>query len=57
VSPMPNWVILAGYVIGAVVRGVTVGALVLVIALFFTDLHVSHPLITFLSVVPGSTIN
>jgi ABC-2 type transport system permease protein len=56
VSPMPNWVILLGYVTGAVVRGVIVGALVLVIALFFTDLHVAHPLITFLSVVLGASV-
>lgn len=56
VSPMPNWVILLGYVIGAVTRGVIVGALVLVIALFFTDLHVTHPIITFLSVVLGATV-
>jgi len=56
VSPMPNWVILAGYVAGAVVRGLVVGVLVLVIALFFTDLHVMHPLITFASVLLGATI-
>jgi len=56
VSPMPNWVILAGYVAGAVVRGLVVGALVLLIALFFTDLHVMHPLITFASVLLGATI-
>jgi ABC-2 type transport system permease protein len=56
VSPMPNWVILLGYVTGAVARGIVVGALVLVIALFFTSLHVVHPLITFLSVLLGATI-
>lgn len=56
VSPMPNWVILLGYVTGAVARGVVVGALVLLIALFFTSLHVTHPLITFLSVLLGATI-
>jgi ABC-2 type transport system permease protein len=56
VSPMPNWVILTGYVAGAVVRGLVVGVLVLVIALFFTDLHVVHPLITFASVLLGATI-
>lgn len=56
VSPMPNWVILAGYVAGAVVRGLVVGVLVLVIALFFTDLHVMHPLVTFASVLLGATI-
>ena len=56
VSPMPNWVILAGYVTGAVVRGLAVGVLVLGIALFFTSLHVVHPLITFASVLLGAVI-
>jgi ABC-2 type transport system permease protein len=56
VSPMPNWVILLGYVTGAVARGLVVGVLVLLIALFFTSLHVAHPLITFFSVLLGSTI-
>jgi len=56
VSPMPNWVILLGYVAGAVVRGLVVGILVLLIALFFTDLHVLHPLVTFASVLLGATI-
>jgi ABC-2 type transport system permease protein len=56
VSPMPNWVILLGYVTGAVTRGLVVGVLVLLIALFFTDLHVVHPLITFTSVLLGATI-
>lgn len=56
VSPMPNWVILLGYVAGAVTRGLVVGVLVLLIALFFTSLHVVHPVITFLSVLLGATI-
>ena len=56
VSPMPNWVILLGYVAGAVVRGLVVGILVLLIALFFTSLHVAHPVVTFFSVLLGATI-
>jgi len=56
VSPMPNWVMLLGYVTGSVTRGLIVGSLVLLIALFFTDLHVAHPLITFASVLLGATI-
>ncbi|MFC3652521.1 ABC transporter permease [Dyella humi] len=56
VSPMPNWVILLGYVTGAVARGLVVGLLVLVIALFFTNLHVANVLITLLSVLFGATI-
>ncbi|GLQ48198.1 transport permease protein [Dyella lipolytica] len=56
VSPMSNWVILLGYVTGAVARGLVVGLLVLLIALGFTSLHVAHPLITLLSVLFGATI-
>lgn len=56
VSPMPNWVILLGYVTGAVARGLVVGLLVLVIALFFTNLHVANVLVTLLSVLFGATI-
>ena len=56
VSPMPNWVILAGYVIGAVVRGLAVGTLVLAVALFFTSLHLKHPLIALLAILLGSVI-
>ena len=56
VSPMPNWVILLGYVTGAVSRGLVVGLLVLLIALFFTHLHIAHVFITLLSVLFGATI-
>jgi ABC-2 type transport system permease protein len=56
VSPMPNWVILLGYVTGAVSRGLVVGSLVLLIALFFTHLHIAHVFITLLSVLFGATI-
>jgi ABC-2 type transport system permease protein len=46
VSPQPSIVILAGYVTGAVFRGLLVGAAVICIALFFTELKVQNPLIT-----------
>ncbi len=46
VSPMPSWVILSGYIIGAMARGLTLGVIVLVISTLFTHLHVEHPLIT-----------
>lgn len=42
VSPLPNWLIVLGYVVGGVVRGLMVGLVVTVIALFFTHLHVEH---------------
>ena len=56
VSPMPNWVILAGYVAGAVLRGIMVGAIVLCIAMFFTKVRVPHPLVMLSSVLLGATI-
>jgi len=50
VSPLSVATIIAGYVVGGVVRGLAVAALVTVVAMFFTELRVEHPLIT-LSVV------
>ncbi len=40
ISPVPNWVILAGYVAGGVARGVLVGIAVTGVSLFFTDIQV-----------------
>ena len=56
VSPMPNWVILAGYVAGAVLRGLMVGVIVLRIAMLFTRVAMPHPLVTLSSVLLGATI-
>ena len=56
VSPMPNWVILGGYVTGAVVRGLMVGVIVLAIAMLFTPVRMPHPLVTLTTVVLGATI-
>ncbi|WP_151704414.1 ABC transporter permease [Nitrincola alkalilacustris] len=46
VAPVPNWVILAGFVFGGVARGLAVGLIVTLLSLFFTKLHVHHLLIT-----------
>jgi ABC-2 type transport system permease protein len=46
VSPLPNSLILVGYIIGGMTRGLLVGALVALVASFFTDMHIAHPLIT-----------
>ncbi|MBX3724296.1 MAG: ABC transporter permease [Xanthomonadales bacterium] len=51
VSPMPPWVILAGYVGGGVLRGLMVGAIVLGIAMCFTTVRLAHPLLTLTSVL------
>ena len=55
-SPMPSWVVLTGYVAGAVLRGLLVGAIVLGIALFFTSLQIAHPLVAITTVILGATI-
>ncbi|MCR9184903.1 MAG: ABC transporter permease [Halieaceae bacterium] len=39
VSPTPNYIILLGYVIGGVSRGLLVAVIVTLVSLFFTDLH------------------
>ncbi|MFC1234589.1 MULTISPECIES: ABC transporter permease [unclassified Vibrio] len=42
VAPVPNYVIIIGFVMGGVTRGLAVGAIVTVVSLFFVDLQVEH---------------
>ena len=51
VAPLSNVTIVIGYVTGGVVRGLLVGGLVTVVAMFFTDVYVEHPLVTVSTVV------
>jgi ABC-2 type transport system permease protein len=44
VSPLPNWLIVLGYTMGGVLRGVLVGSVVTIISLFFTHLTIAHGL-------------
>ena len=46
VSPMPNYVILMGYLAGGVARGLAVGGIVTLASMFFTRLDIQHPMIT-----------
>lgn len=41
VSPMPPWLMVAGFVTGGVIRGILVGVLVMFVSLFFTGLHLT----------------
>ena len=41
VSPMPNYIIILGYMLGGIARGVTVGITVTLVALFFTRLPIN----------------
>lgn len=42
VSPLPNWLIVAGYVMGGILRGFLVGGVVTIVSLFFTRLAAAH---------------
>ena len=46
VSPMPTYAIIIGHVAGGVLRGLVVGTIVTIIALFFTELHIANIFIT-----------
>ncbi|MBL10944.1 MAG: ABC transporter permease [Acidiferrobacteraceae bacterium] len=43
VSPTPNYVILLGYMMGGVARGIIVGLIVTVVSLLFSDLKIHNP--------------
>jgi ABC-2 type transport system permease protein len=40
VSPLPNWLIVTGYMAGGIARGLIVGGVVTIITLIFTKLHI-----------------
>ena len=56
IAPIPNWLILAGYVAGGVARGVIVGVVVTIVASFFSDLSIHSYGITFLVFVLTSVL-
>jgi ABC-2 type transport system permease protein len=56
VAPMRSYVIILGHVAGGIVRGLAVGAVVTVVALFFTDLEVQHPFIAISILVLTATV-
>ena len=51
VSPLPDWLVVLGYVGGGVLRGLLVGLVVTIISLEFTHLPVHHVLVIFAAVL------
>lgn len=51
VSPMPNYIILIGFVTGGVARGIAVGFIVTLLSLFFTKLTIYDPLVMVSTVI------
>lgn len=56
VAPMSNSTIILGHVAGGVMRGMFIGFVVTIIALFFTKLELQHPLITISMVLLSSIV-
>ncbi|RLA49560.1 MAG: ABC transporter permease [Gammaproteobacteria bacterium] len=56
VSPTPNYVILMGYVVGGVSRGMLVAVVVTIVSLFFTELHIHSYFVVVLIVVMTATL-
>jgi ABC-2 type transport system permease protein len=56
VAPMPNIVILGGHVLGALARGLIVGSLVTIIALFFTHIQIHNIWIVLSTVILTSIV-
>lgn len=56
VSPMPNFIILSGFIVGGVTRGLAVAVIVTLLSLFFTDLQVQYPLVTISVVILTSVV-
>lgn len=56
VSPLPDWLIVAGYVTGGAARGVAVALVVTCVALVFAQPDVQHPLLMAIVVVMTATL-
>ncbi len=56
ISPLPHYVILLGFVLGGVIRGVLVGLIVTGIALFFTNIQITHYWLMLMVVLLSATL-
>ena len=56
VSPTPEWIILLGYTMGGMARGLCVGVIVTLLSLAFTRLQIVHPGLTVLVVLLTSML-
>lgn len=56
VSPMPAWLVVAGYLAASVARGIVIGTLVFLSAFFFETIPVTHPFLALLVVTLTATL-
>ena len=55
-SPLPSWLIVSGYMVGGILRGLIVGAVVTTVTLIFTRLHVHNVLVVMSAVLLSSIV-
>ena len=56
ISPMPNWIILIGFLFGGIARGMLVGLVVVLTSLFFVQVTIDNILLTAISIVLTSIL-
>ncbi len=47
VSPLPNYIILLGFISGGLARGIIVGIVATIVSMFFSDIHIHSYTVTF----------
>ncbi len=56
VSPTPNWIIVTGYAMGGILRGIIVGILVFMVSMFFTHPVIQHGGVIIIFIVLTATV-
>lgn len=56
VSPMPNWLIILGYMMAGVARGAVTGFIVFTVSWIFVDFHIAHIGLMFLTLLACSML-
>lgn len=56
IAPVPNWLILCGFMCGGILRGILIGVIVMLVSLFFTHLNIHNISFTVLVILLTSTL-
>ena len=56
VAPVPNWIIIAGFVGGGVARALLIGLIVTIVSMFFVDIHIHSLGIILLTLILTATL-
>lgn len=56
VAPVPHFVLISGFVFGGVARGLCVGLIVTLVAIYFVDINIQHPILVIFTVLITSIL-